>query len=378
MLNLFVFVSSFGFGHLTRTIAIIRHILEKSKIVNVHLIGPNAHCDFFMRSFQNEVEEVKNRIRVIPIQTDLGLFYEKHSIEPNIDKSIIYAHDLYVKQKDKKIEILKDIIDGYSNSIIYSDMSPLAFDVAESLKLHSIATSNFDWHSVFVNLNVDNAKLTDKKEEVSQSLYESYRKSDVLIRLPLSDSRSFIPLGKKKVIDVGFFAREKTLTKEEFHHRNAIPNDQKIAYISYGKYMPLNLKRLDSIIKQNPSLAVHFFTTDINDSKGGISSIPSDETESQNWIGNSDFYIGKPGWGTLSECIVNRVKLLLVPIHSNFESQILLHETLKLGGSITLPQSEFMDMHWIRNLDTLEIPEYNDNIDKSGLNTISNYILDLI
>ncbi len=378
MLNLFIFVSSFGFGHLTRTIALVRDIMEKSEKVDIHFIGPNEHCDFFMQSLKTNNKEIINRVKIKKFQTDLGLYYKKYSLEPDIKKSLSNAFEFYVKQKEKKIEELKKIAGNYSNSIIYSDISPLAFDLAEELNLFSIAASNFDWYSVFANLYVKDSESKEIQQEISKSLYESYKKSDILIRFPLSDLESFIPLGKKKILNVGFFARNKTITKDEFQRRFKIPRNYLTAYISYGMNISLNLEKLDSKLKQNPSLPVHFFTSNINDSKSDIPSIPSDETESQNWIGNCDLFIGKPGWGSLSECIINEVKMLLIPIQSNVESQILLQKTLEVGGTKILSQEEFQDMDWVNGLDNLIIPEYKDNIDKSGANTITNYILDLI
>lgn len=378
MLNLFILISSFGFGHLTRTIAIVRDIMKKSEKVNIHFIGPNKHCNFFSQSLKTNNRQISKRVNIKRFQSDLGLYYDRYSLEPDINKSLINAFEFYVKQKDKKIEELKKIVGNYSNSIIYSDISPVAFDLAEELNIFSIAASNFDWYSVFANLDVKGSEFRELKQEVSKSLYESYKKSDILIRFPLSDLESFIPLGKKKIMEVGFFARKKTMTKDEFQREFKIHKSYSTAYISYGMNISLNLEKLDSKLKQNPSLPVHFFTSNINDSKSDIPSIPSDETESQNWIGNCDFFIGKPGWGSLSECIINEVKMLLIPIQSNVESQILLQKTLKLGGTKILSQEEFQDMDWVKGLDSLIIPEYKDNIDKSGANTITNYILDLI
>ena len=378
MLNLFAFVSSFGFGHLTRTIAVIRHLLDLSKDIYIHLIGPEAHCEFFNRSIRSCNSKYVDRVRSISFQTDLGLHYDKFSIEPDIDKSITNSYDFYVKNKYEKLEKLTKIVKRFSKTVIYSDISPLAFDLANELSLPSLAVSNFDWYSVFSNLKLENSDLEEMHKEVSQSLYDSYRKSDVLIQLPLSDEKSFIPLGNKKIIYSGFFARKKTIDKAKFHSITNIPQNHKIAYVSYGMNIPLKLDKLSSKMKNNPDLSIHFLTSKINDTSGTISTIPSSETESQNWIGNCDYFIGKPGWGTLSECIVNQVKLLLVPTLVNIESQILIRETLKLGGSKILLQSDFQEMSWIDKLTIMDIPEYKDNIDKSGLNTISNHILDLL
>ena len=95
MKNIYFFVSSFGFGHLTRTIAIIREILRTDSEYIVHLFAPKNQCDFFIKSINNEY---KNRIRTYPISTDMGLYYEKGEI------SEIRGLLLKIKEEMEKIK----------------------------------------------------------------------------------------------------------------------------------------------------------------------------------------------------------------------------------------------------------------------------------
>ena len=55
-------------------------------------------------------------------------------------------------------------------------------------------------------------------------------------------------------------------------------------------------------------------------------------------------FIGKPGWGTMTECIMNNVKMLLVPIISNIESNKLIEYAKEIGGTDSIDPTKFESM----------------------------------
>ena len=95
MHNLMMFISSFGFGHISRTVAVVRELLNTTDDINVHLIAPKEHCDFFMKSMILSHGSFKDKINIHSIKTDEGLFYEKYSLKPNFEKSINQAYDFF-------------------------------------------------------------------------------------------------------------------------------------------------------------------------------------------------------------------------------------------------------------------------------------------
>ena len=378
MYNLLLFVSSFGFGHLTRTIAITRRLLSMSDKINIVLIGSSEHCSFFQRSLRMNNKKFKNRLETHKIITDIGLYFDKFSIKPDVDKSIKQAYNFYVINKEKISKKLENIAKSYSNALIYSDISPLAFELANKSDIYSIAASNFDWYSIFKNLPVKTDKIREKQKRVSESLKESYSKSNLLIKLPLSDYENFIPLESKEIMEVGFFARQKTMNKSEFQSRYGLSGNDIVVFVSLGMKLQMDFTIIEKNMKKSTEKPVKFFTSHINNPPENIFSIPSEETEGQNWIGNSDIFIGKPGWGSISECVMNGVKMLLVPIQSNIESKKLLNKSLQIGGTLELPSNEFEEMEWVSNVQNMKIPEYKKDIDKTGATAITERILNLL
>lgn len=362
MKNIFVFVSSFGFGHLTRTIAIIREILKISSEYFFHLFASKSQCDFFIKSINNEYQ---NRIRIYPISTDMGLHYDKGELSPNIAKSINNAYEFYVAKKNRILDKIRKQMINDDLGLIYSDASPLAFDIAKEYNMKSLLVSNFDWFSVFKNLICENNSLENKKLSICKSLEDSYSKNSLLLKLPLSDEDCFSLNSEIKVKEVGFFSREKTMSHNEFLEKYELENKFTI-FLSFGKTLKLNLKKrgILSNIEQNQD--INIITSNINQKVKGIHQIPKNVTESQNWIGNCDLFIGKPGWGTMTECVMNNVKMLLVPITSNIESNKLIEYAKEIGGTDSIDPLEFESMLWLKNLHKKKIVDYKINLNLNG------------
>ncbi len=370
MKNIYFFVSSFGFGHLTRTIAIIRELLRKKSDYFIHLFAPKNHCEFFIKSIDKEYQ---NRIQSYPIVTDMGLYYEEGELSPNIAKSISNAYEFYITKKNKVLDEIKKQMSVDNPGLVYSDASPLAFDIAKEYNMKSILVSNFDWSSVFKNLNCVSNSLENKKSSICKSLEESYSKNNLILKLPLSDEDCFFTNDNKEIKDVGFFSREKTMNRIEFLEKYKMGNKFTI-FLSFGKTLKLNLEKREILANKSQNQKYNIIMSSINQKIKGTFQIPKSVTESQNWIGNCDLFIGKPGWGTMTECIMNNVKMLLVPIVSNIESNKLVEYAKEIGGTASINSTEFESMLWLKNVDKKSINEYKNNLNLNGKEEIVNEI----
>ncbi len=369
MKNIFFFVSSFGFGHLTRTIAIIREILRKKSDYCIHLFAPKDHCEFFKKSIKSDYQ---NRIRTYSIVTDMGLYYEEGELSPNIAKSISKAYEFYITKKNEVLNEIRKQMSNDNPGLIYSDASPLAFVIAKEYNMKSILVSNFDWSSVYRNLNCERNSL-EKKLLICKSLEESYSKNSLILKLPLSDEHCFFINEKIEVKEIGFFSREKTMNRIEFLEKYEMENKFTI-FLSFGKTLKLNLEKREILANLTQNQKYNIIMSSINQKVEGTYQIPTSVTESQNWIGNCDLFIGKPGWGTMSECIMNNVKMLLVPIESNIESNKLIEYAKEIGGTDSIEPTEFESMLWLNNINNKNINDYKNNLNIDGKEEIVNEI----
>ncbi|MHA1354716.1 MAG: hypothetical protein ACTSR1_06045, partial [Candidatus Heimdallarchaeota archaeon] len=293
------------------------------------------------------------------------LYYEKGEISPNIDKSISNAYEFYVLKKDSILNEIKKCMSNNGFGLIYSAASPLAFDIAKEYKMKSLLVSNFDWLSVFKNLNCNTNPLKNKKYAICKSLEESYSKNNLILKLPLSDEKCFFINDEMKIREIGFFSREKTMNRNIFLDKFDM-DDKFTIFLSFGKTLKINLNKIKNLLDQKQNQEYNIIMSNVNKKVEGIYQIPENETESQNWVGNCDLFIGKPGWGTMTECIMNNVKMLLVPIASNIESNKLIDYAIRIGGTGSIDPIEFESMSWLKNIYKRSIIDYQNNLNLNG------------
>jgi len=382
MKNLIFFISSFGFGHLNRTIAIIRTILKTIEGIRIHFFGHQKHCNFFKKSIRNYIKNSSNEILTYPAFTDIGFFYQQNKLYPNIQKTVNNAYSFYIHKSIKLEKKITRMLKYYSNSLFCSDISPLAFDIAKNLDSFSVGISNFDWYSVFNNLPTNNFKNKLLLEKITEKLKSSYKKMDLLFRLPLYSKKTLISLNSTNVMDVNFFCRKKTLSKDRFNNKFNIDTKTISIFISNGMSIKFPSKEasLTNIYQQKFETSqrnLMFFTSSNNKNKF-FKKIPTKETESQNWIGNCDIFVGKPGWGSISEAMLNNVKMVLIPINENIESVELTKQSQSFGGSITLSREDFLQGIWLNKIIYNKIPNYTKMIKGDGDIQIVSEIIKLI
>jgi hypothetical protein len=110
------YISDYGYGHASRSIAIIRKLLEHPEVKIIV-------CHSFALTFIKE-SITSNRVSYRNIKTDIGYILEKDSIYPDIER-LFMAYKEFIEDWDgytkREIEFLK----LNSVDLVLSDISPL-------------------------------------------------------------------------------------------------------------------------------------------------------------------------------------------------------------------------------------------------------------
>ncbi|MCM2535847.1 hypothetical protein NDK43_30640 [Neobacillus pocheonensis] len=156
------YISDYGYGHASRSIAVMRKLLEKA---DVRIIV----CHSFALSFIKESLN-SNRISYRNIKTDVGYFLEKDSIYPDkahLQKEFNNFLSDWEHNKHREIEFLK--INNVD--LVVSDISPLPFEAAERLGIPSVGISNFTWYTAYHDLI----------DEFDLKLFKGLSKNDIFL-----------------------------------------------------------------------------------------------------------------------------------------------------------------------------------------------------
>ncbi len=316
------YLSNHGFGHMIRSIPFIERLSDKDKVYVA--CGANQ-IDFLKRYF----EKKSSRFIFQEIKTDVGFINYKNGIRVNRNKTqqALYEFMLNLPQMVKEeVEQLKN----FSFSEIYVDISPLGILVGKQLKKKVIVLTNFTWYKQYLHLKLD--------QTIIDFYYQLDQQIDELWLYPLSFPFEYLHCIKRKV---EFMPRPIDTKKV-----NALRTKyQHIVSIMSGmsSNMVVQVTNFNGLIVTTNKVRVKY--------NGPIAILGNECLDSQNYIAASDLVVTKSGFTTVSECIYNKVKMLLIERPSAYEDSYIISEVKKQQLGESIKQSELKNLKLGQYLD---------------------------
>lgn len=291
MKTLVYYISEYGYGHATRSIAIIRELLNRNSSMRIII------CNQFALSFlKDSLKEYGDHVIFHEVKTDIGYVLEKGTLE--LDQTEMNVQ--YRDYMNSFIDLVNEeclYLQQFSPNGIISDISPLAFTVGKSLRIRSIGISNFTWAGVCKHV---------LDTDIYSWLSSQYLQADYFYRLAGFREELAVPYQR-----FGFFSRqvddeELTRLKREYK----IQPEEIVVFISIG--MKIDIEKMRDWKLWNSPNCRFIISSNMKLSHPNVITIPNHYTESQNYVGLADVVITKAGWGTVGEAVVNQKKLIII------------------------------------------------------------------
>ena len=319
MKNIAFYITTHGYGHATRSIAIIRDLIKNPEF-NVTICS-NFPDNVLRKWFQ------PNSVKFHKSETLFRIKYEDF-IQVNLAESLKIFKEGYSKRQsyiDGEYEYCKNS----KIDLIISDICPFPFDVAHKLNIPSIAISNFSWYSIFKHIATE-SNLKDYED--IESLKNSYEKADILFRLPFSIDMDYF----KEIKDVTLVVRKLTRNRKQIRdYLNIVDEDFLIFFgLTDFKFSGDKLvEKFNQMKKIHPNLTILFssFLKSSVPEQDYFKFISDSEQESQDYLNASNVVVGKTGYGTVSECVAYE-KPLIYTTRKNFIEDIALSDGIETHG----------------------------------------------
>ncbi|MGG1678247.1 glycosyltransferase family protein [Neobacillus sp. NRS-1170] len=295
------YISDYGYGHASRSIAVIRKLHKEAelKIIICHSFA----LPFIKESLGSE------RVSYRKIKTDIGYFLEKDSILP--DKSrLLEEYKSFVSNWDNHIQQEKEFLRKNHVDLVISDISPLPFEAAHALGIPSVGLSNFTWYTAYQGL-IDDQELKTFKE--------AYQK--MTFYFPLAGSQEQWDITAQ---EYGFFSREIEAAEVQRIRQLVNPNEKKkIVFLGLGMKIAVDI--LEKLPIWNSPNCVFLVSSNVEVNRSNVFHIPNDYLESQNFIAAADLVISKAGWGMIGEALNAGIPLLILNRPSMKEDRNTIH-----------------------------------------------------
>lgn len=343
------YISDYGYGHASRSIAVIRNFLDKTADAKVII------CNSFALAFIKEsLAEYGKRVVFHEVHTDIGYVLKKDSLEPDplsLQTQLQAFYDNWEEVVANELEYFKD-----KNIVgILSDISPIGIEVGSVLGVPTIGISNFTWYSAYTDL---------VNENQLERLRNSYEKMDYYFSLATNQEK----WGRIDQHEFSFFSR--TVNQDEVNRIRKFVNpkgNKKIVFVGIG--MKIDVPLMDLPIWSNAE-NVYIVSSNVQVEGDNIFKIPFDYTESQNYIAASDIIITKAGWGTVSEAVNQGKSLYVIDRQSLNEDRNTISYLMKNNLAETITFEE------LYTVEDLPIQEFLKS--KNEVNLIVNKICEIL
>lgn len=308
------YVSSHGFGHMTRNLAVMEEILEHTD--NYIYLASGKLQNRFEKNYLNKY---KHRLIFKDICTDIGLVNQQNTLMVNskeLEETLYDFIDTWEYIVVEEYHYLKNFDIRY----VITDISPIGSLVGKQLKVKTIGISNFTWVEQYEFLGIS--------DSIIKKFKDAYANLDTFIAYPLA-----LPMNDLKVSksEIGFITRRIDLKRvNEIKEKYG-----KSLFITCGK--SANLKSI-SIQNYDGTIFTTSGITITGNSK--VVKLPINTLDTQNYIAASDIVISKAGWSTISEAVMAKQNLVLIEREDVLEDSHNIKQLKKQHLAISIKEDE--------------------------------------
>lgn len=272
------YVSDTGFGHITRSLALIEQILEESDY-HIYLVSGKAQIEYakiYLIPYEDRVTYQITQTEAKTVYFENTLKTDIKTTEKNVEKFINKLPELL----DKEFEVLKDI----NLDIVITDLSVLGIEVAKALKIKAIGLSNYTWYHRY--------QKNGLKEESIRYYLNAYNDLDIFYQLAMADQ---MPGLTCPLAEGGYLMRKVNYLASVDLKKMYWPT----LYLSIGQIA----QKKDMIINFQ---AGHVFAAGSISASGDahVIHLPNKISHSQDYLMASSLALVKPGWATVMECLI--------------------------------------------------------------------------
>jgi len=244
--------------------------------------------NFFRTSLTNQID-------FSPSHNDVGIEQVENSIQVDKQKTFTSVQDWIKTWKDIKFQEEINFCKQKQVDLIITDITPFPYLVADKLKIPSLAISNFNWYNVYKSMGLDTTNL--------EFLRECYQYAENALILPFEGDMTVF----KNRQDVGLVSREISEDKQSIFKKIGKKRNSTLIFLGIGKSISPNFLKNVKLSSKRYDFLLSFQVNNYEN----VFKIPSNETESQNFVNACDLMISKCGYSTVAEGTRSKIPIFL-------------------------------------------------------------------
>jgi hypothetical protein len=336
------YISGHGLGHASREIEVINCVTARRPDARI-VVRTSAPRWFFEHYTRRAIELQEVEVDTGVVQID--------SLRLDEDETALRAARFYAgfeARAGAEAAVLAEL----EASIVVGDVPPLAFAAAARTHVSSVALANFTWDWIYGGY----PRFERLAPGVMGVIRDAYARTTRALRLPLHGG--FDPMADVTE-DIPLVARRATHRRETVRRALNIDDNAVVVLASFGGY-GLRLPYQDIARASRFTLVVTDHETgpeDIDTSgrlrRCGIKELAARDLRYPDLVAAADVVVSKPGYGIVSECIVNGAALLYTARGRFIEHDMFIAEMPRVLRCRYIPQEDLLTGLWDDAVDAL-------------------------
>jgi hypothetical protein len=344
------YITSHGYGHSVRSCSIVRAINELYPSVNVRIVtGLPAPLVF------SHVRSKRNPIRAASF--DVGMV-QLDSIRVDLEATLEKVERLR-SERPRLVDQECTFIAEEGIGLVVADIPGIPIEAAARVGIPSAAVGNFGWDWIYS----DFVPRDPRWKPAVEMFREQYGQADVLLRLPFAEQMKAFP----KIEDIPLVANPGISRRSEISAITGCAPSKTWVLLSFT-----TLEWSDEALARVEKIEDCEFMTvlPLQWQRRNIHALSLDLMTFSDVVASADIVISKPGFGILSDCIVNRKPLIYAdrtdfleyPILEDAVRKYLKHAHIPAGKLYAGEVQEYVDGIWMAPEPKMELPSGGDRI----------------
>jgi hypothetical protein len=357
--SLAYYITAHGYGHGVRSCDIIRAINSQYPNVTVHVVT-GLPRSFLYSHINSNINPIRAKI------FDVGMV-QLDSIRVDVEASLdrieaIYSHhDSLVAEETKYLK--ENGID-----VVVCDIPAIPLEAAGRQGIPRIAVGNFSWDWIYSEF----IALDNRWNYIANAFREAYAKTDLLLRLPFHGGMTAFP----RIEDIPMVATPGKKRRHRIAEITGCDANKKWVLLSFT-----TLEWSDAALAKVEEIdCCEFFTVrPLVWERKNIHVLDCEQVTFSDVVASMDAVISKPGFGILSDCMVNQKPLIYAERENFLEYPILESAIQKYLRHVHIPAEHLYRGDLLESLDRIwKCPEPEFHPEHGGDRIAANRIAEFL
>ncbi len=306
MINVLCYVSGHGYGHITRTIALIHALVDAHPEIGlfVRTAAPRWLLDAC----------VAHPVDQTDLAIDAGVL-EQGPLHQDAEGTLARCARI-MEQRDEIIGRETAWCSDRKISVIVSDIPPLASEIGARAGIPVVAIGNFSWDYIYQPWE----EAFPQHAGLVQAIREAYDKTSLLLRLPLAHVMDAFPRQR----DIPFIARARSWPAGEGRRRLGIPGGESRPLVLVSMRMEHRLARaVNRLVAHGEFVVATFDQRDLEPAENLVLLPAALQSRFPDVLATADALVSKLGYSMCAEAVAGRTPVLYAPRFDYREHDVL-------------------------------------------------------